>query len=152
MLFSELWWGLAGWGVVAEHSSCPSQDKSHVTVCQVTSHQEAFSREQHTYTLDFTHTDTGDTRSFLCCGLPPLQSLSLHSFTSKTHWSPSACQHPAFRHSTGPVVILLVDKQPRSAEISELHLPRNRTLWPLPQSAFLTFHFMCLIHCSDFIY
>lgn len=46
----------------------------------------------------------------------------------QTRWSPSARLHPAIRRTSagcGLVVILPVDKQLLSGEISVLHLPRN---------------------------
>lgn len=69
------------------------------------------------------------------------------------HWS--AGRHSARRRQTAgcdPAATGSGSAQPLSAEISELHLIRNRTLWPLSLSAFLPFHFMSPIPCSDFIY
>lgn len=45
-----------------------------------------------------------------------------------------------------------INKQPPSAEISELHPIRNRTQWPISQPAFLPFHFTSPIRRSHFIY
>ena len=133
-----------------ERSAAPSQEKSHGTVCQVTSHQEACSREGKSstswkHTSRFTHTCI----KTLWSDFP----FSLGWFMLWIHWS--AGLPSAWRRQTAgcdPAATGSGSAQPLSAEISELHLIRNRTLWPLSLSAFLPFHFMSPIPCSDFIY
>lgn len=145
MVFSELRWGLA---VGVEHSfarlqiSHMGQSVRSPLIRRHAAESKSSTDVTHKHTRMRTKKTHYDRSLLHICTIFFLTIL----IYVRIHWSPSACATHCCRMWSG------CHRQPLSAEISGLHLIRNRTLWPLSHAAFLPFHFMSPIPCSDFIY